>query len=112
MVVDAPAGTDYPGEFVGDELFGDTWGVNLAGSMCQQDDISNLWQTNSFTHVGDLDGAMSFLDTGSLGCMVSGSVLVQVLLGDALLLIAEGGESEDQLLLRSHCVLLQQEKCI
>lgn len=41
--------------------------------------------------------------------MLSGSVLVEVLLGFTFFLIAEGGEAEDKLLLGSHCQLLQEE---
>nr|XP_003188589.1 hypothetical protein ANI_1_1184024 [Aspergillus niger CBS 513.88] len=81
VVVDNPTGTDSPRDFVGDQTLGDR---------------------GSGTYVRNLVGAMSFLDTGSLRCMLSGSVFMEVLPRDTLLLVAKGGQLKDQLLLGSH----------
>lgn len=50
----------------------------------------------------DLIGAVSLLDTGSLGCMLSGAVFMELLPRYTFFLVAEGGQFDDQLLLGSH----------
>lgn len=104
MVVDNPTGTDSPRDFLGDQTLGDRGSVHLArervfSQLMRERYVSNNRQG---TYVRNLVGAMSFLDTGSLRCMLSGSVFMEVLPRDTLLLVAKGGQLEDQLLLGSH----------
>lgn len=105
VVVEFPAGTESPGKFLGDEALGDWWSVYLVRKYHVRVKRDRNGQFGKKTHMCDLVGAVSLLNTGSLGCMLSGAIFMELLPRNTFFLVAKGGQLDDQLLLGIHVLL-------